>query len=99
MKSGTCLGAEVEKSPKTENEYPSRPAKSVPKVFAIGPPARKRGGQPGNQNARKTGRYDKEKRELRARIRASIKRANAAIAWVDDQCVVKRKRGRPRKNP
>lgn len=65
----------------------------------IGVVPRKRGGQPGNQNAAKRGKYTKRNREARATVRASLKRANEVLAWVDEEYGFKRKRGRPRKNP
>ena len=41
------------------------------------------GGQLGNQNALKSGRYTAEKQAIRRRIAGLIRRANAAIAMVD----------------
>ena len=50
---------------------------------------RKRGGQPGNQNARKDGRHDAPARALRSRIAKVRKRAKALILQANEE--VKRK--------
>jgi hypothetical protein len=47
--------------------------------------ARKGGGQPGNRNAVKHGRYTREARALRARIRDFKQRVKIALAMVDQQ--------------
>jgi hypothetical protein len=43
----------------------------------------KRGGQPGNKNALKTGRYTAEKQAARKQIARLIKRAHVAMAEVE----------------
>jgi hypothetical protein len=48
--------------------------------------ARKGGGQPGNRNAVKHGRYTGEARALRARIRDFKQRVKIALAMVDELC-------------
>ena len=47
--------------------------------------ARNGGGQPGNRNAFKHGRYTKEARALRVRIRDFKMRVRVALALVDEQ--------------
>jgi hypothetical protein len=46
---------------------------------------RRRGAQPDNRQALKTGRYTAEKRELRRQISDFIRQVNALIALVDRQ--------------
>jgi hypothetical protein len=43
----------------------------------------KRGGQPGNKNALKTGRYTADKRALRRQMAKLVKRAHVAMAEVE----------------
>ena len=49
------------------------------------------GGQIGNQNALKSGRYTAEKQAMRRRIAGLIRRARAAIAMVDASLRARRK--------
>jgi len=51
---------------------------------------RKRGGQPGNQNARKDGRHDAQARALRSRIANVRKRAKTLVLQANEE--VRRKR-------
>jgi hypothetical protein len=90
-------GNNQKRMPPVELVAQEKPAAKPRPVIGVVP--RKRGGQPGNQNAAKRGKYTKQNREAWAKVRGSIKRANELVAWVDEQYGFKRKRGRPRKNP
>jgi len=54
------------------------------------------GGQPGNRNALKSGRYTAEKQAVRRQIAALVRRANAAIAMVDGLVKARRRAARVR---
>jgi hypothetical protein len=44
--------------------------------------SRKRGGQPGNRNAQKTGQFNWEARMLRREVRALLRQMRASVIWV-----------------
>ena len=56
----------------------------------------KRGGQFGNRNARKSGRYTAEKQAVRRQVAALVRRANAAIAMVEGLVKARRRAARVR---
>jgi hypothetical protein len=57
---------------------------------------RKRGGQPGNTNAQKTGMHSARIKDLKRRIRAFYRRVDNTLARVGDEygAVLSRPRGR-----
>jgi hypothetical protein len=57
---------------------------------------RKRGGQPGNTNAQKTGRHKAIHKENWRRVRGMVRFADALVDQIEREHGLKRGRGRPR---
>jgi hypothetical protein len=71
-------------------------AKSEKRIDTVEPaPLRRRGGQPGNGNALKTGRYTGQARGARKQIRGFLRGVKATLARVEADLAAQRKGRQP----
>jgi hypothetical protein len=88
---GAAFGPGSPHTPPTPGGPGGRKAETEKRIDGVEPAPRKRGGQPGNGNAVKTGRYTAQVRGARKRVRAFLRNTKATLSAIEARLASERK--------
>ncbi len=92
---GEAFGLGLPQTVPTPGGPGGRKAETEKRIDGVEPRPRKKGGQPGNGNAVKTGRYTAQVRGARKRVRVFLRNTRATLSAIEARLASER-RGAPR---